>query len=219
MSFEIIATKAMVLLAAREGAIDDAVADARESLPGAVLMRRLTDDAFAHMYPARRAFDVVVELVSDTPAQLVATVDGLGASLAATVHTDLSGVIVGGLRRVLGDGRGPVRFLYLMRHKVDVDHDHYRNHWAGPHAEFGLTTPGILGYDQFHVDPVASQAAAAAAGLAVWRVDGVAELHLNSLAEFFEAAVGSSTGDAALQDEKSFVDGANSVGFTVDVLP
>jgi hypothetical protein len=194
------------------------VAAVSESLPGATLMRRQRDDAFAQQYPGRRAFDVVAEIFGDTTADLVETVDGLGAVLAGTVHTDLSGVIVGGLRRVIGDGRGPVRFLYLMRHKVDVDHLSFRAHWAGPHAEFGLTTPGILGYDQFHVDPVAAQAGSAAAGLAVWRVDGVAELHLNSLGEFFSAAVGSSTGNAALEDEKSFVDGANSVGFTVDVL-
>jgi EthD domain len=218
MEFEIVATKALVLLAAREGAVDDAVAAATESLPGAVVMRRLADDAFAQQYPGRRAFDVVAEIVADTSADLVATVDGLGAALAGTVHTDLSGVLVGDVRRVVGDGHGPVRFLYLMRHKVDVDHLRYRAHWAGHHAEFGRTTPGILGYDQFHVDPVASQAASAASGLAVWRVDGVAELHLNSLEEFFSAAVGSSTGNAALEDEKSFVDGANSVGFTVEVL-
>jgi uncharacterized protein (TIGR02118 family) len=142
----------------------------------------------------------------------------MGERLHDIVHTDLSGALVGSVHRVLGAGEGPVRFLYLMRHKAGMTTAQYQEYWGTSHVEFGRRTPGILGYDQFHVDPVASKAAVGAAGLGVWRVDGVAELHLGSLEAFFSAAVGSDVGDEAIADEKNFVDGENSVGLATEVV-
>jgi hypothetical protein len=223
--------KLMILVAAREGTTELALRLRKEAarlesavegrnLRSAVLLR-VADDPFAKQYPARRAYDAVLELVWDgaeVPANHVDIVDGSGDRLGDVIHADLSGALVGKLRPVAGEGEGPMRFLYLMRHKVGSSHARFTEHWEGPHAEFGRKTKGILGYEQFHVDPESSRVASRAAGLGVWNFDGVAELHLRTLQEFFDAAVGSTVGQAALEDEKLFVDGANSVGFAADVV-
>ena len=223
--------KLMILVAAREGATDLAsrleaeAARLSEKLADSevrfAIMLRVAADPFAQQYAAPRAFDAVLELVvagREIPVPYRDVVAGLGERLSDVLHTDLSGALVGSLRPVAGIGDGPVRFLYLMRHRIGSIHAQFKEHWGGPHAEFGRKTAGILGYEQFHVDPEASRATALAAGLGVWRVDGVAELHMRTLQEFFDAAVGSEVGNAAIEDERSFVDGANSVGFATDVV-
>ena len=223
--------KLMILVAAREGATDlvprlEVEADhLKNALTGwearSAIMLRIADDPFEQQYKGPRAYDAVLEIVADggeVPVPYGKAVAGLGERLGDIIHPDLSGALVGTLRRVTGDGAGPVRFLYLMRHKIGSSHAQYAEHWGGPHAEFGRKTAGILGYDQFHVDPEASRAAVLLAGLGLWRVDGVAELHMRSLQEFFDAAVGSEVGNAAIEDEKTFVDGANSVGFATEVV-
>lgn len=223
--------KLMILAAAREGATElvprleaEAARLARSLAGGGVrfgVLRRIADDPFAQQYRLPRAFEAVLELAADSgapPAPFGELVAGLGERLDDVLHTDLSGALVGTLRRVVGAGEGPVRFLYLMRHRIGSTHARFAEHWGGPHAEFGRRTPGILGYEQLHVDPKTSREATLAAGLGVWRVDGVAELHMRTLGEFFDAAVGSEVGNAAIEDEKSFVDGANSVGFACEVV-
>ena len=223
--------KLMILVAAREGATDllprlEAEAlHLKAELTGcevrSAIMLRIADDPFEQQYKAPRAYNAVLELVADggeVPVPYRDAIAGLGERLGAVLHPDLSGALVGTLRPVMGEGDGPVRFLYLMRRKIGSTHAQYAEHWGGPHAEFGRKTAGILGYEQFHVDPEASRVAALAAGLGVWCVDGVAELHMRTLQEFFDAAVGSEVGNAAIEDEKSFVDGANSVGFATEVV-
>jgi len=106
-----------------------------------------------------------------------------------------------------------VRFIYLMRHRAGLTTEAFQEHWGGPHAEFGRRTPGISGYDQLHVSASASRAAARVAGFGVHKIDGVPELHMESLQDFAAATIGSGAGNAAIEDEKSFVDARNSVGF------
>lgn len=220
--------KLLALLAAREGVAEslakalreeaDHLRDALGSNSAVTGLVRLADDPFAQQYPALRGFDAALDARADDEAALVDAAAGQAERLGAVVHADLCAALVGELRDISGADRGPVRFVYCMRHRADQDHAHFAAHWGGPHAEFGRRTPGILGYDQFHPDPEHSREAARAAGYGVWRIDGVPELHLRSLEEFFGAAVGSDVGDAAIEDEKSFVDGANSVGFTLREL-
>ena len=224
----------LVLVAARDGVEDELETKLRgeaqrlESALGggttSALLRRVPDDPFAAQYPRPRAFEWVLHVTApgaegaDGVDAVVDAVDGMARRLDHLLHADLSGVVVGAVRRVTGDGKGAQRFVYLMRRKADTTTDQFQTHWGGPHAEFGRTTPGILGYDQFHPVPVASHRAASAAGFAVWQIDGVPVLHFDSWQEFVAQAVGSEGGSAALEDEQDFVDMPNSVGFTCDVV-
>jgi hypothetical protein len=217
-----------VLVAARDGVaaeLDAALrAEAERSLllaadVSAALLAHLADDPFRGQYPDMRPPDAVLHVrgLPDTETA-VEGVHGLAARLEAVAHADLSGVLVGETRTITGDGAGPQRFVYLMRRKAGTTTQQFQAHWGGPHAEFGRGTKGILGYDQFHPDPRESRRAAGSAGFAVWQVDGVPNLHMESWQDFVAAAVGSDVGNAAIEDERSFVDGPNSVGFTCEVV-
>jgi len=67
---------------------------------------------------------------------------------------------------------------------------------------------------QFHVDAAASRRAAGRAGLGVWGVDSVSELHLESIESFLGAiSKAPDVGREAMADEEIFVDRSNSYDF------
>lgn len=219
-----------LLLASRDGRgdeltqqLEEEAARAAEMLGAgarAVALTRVENDPFDAQYPGARKFNGV--LAVDAPEglradALIDVVRGADERWGDVVQPDLSGALVGERRRIKG-GEAALRFIYLMRHKAGQNTAQFQEHWGGPHAEFGRRTEGITGYDQFHPDRVASRAAARSAGFGVHCIDGVPELHMNSVEEFVAAAVNSDEGNAAIEDEKSFVDARNSVGFICRVI-
>ena len=222
-----------LLLAARDERIDvlaerlDEEAERATATLGAgsraLGLVRIENDPFDAQYPGSRKFDGV--LAVDPPETLTAdalidVVRGADERWNDLVHPDLSGALIGSLRRITGTASeaAPFRFIYLMRHKAGQNTAQFQKHWGGPHAEFGRRTQGIRGYDQLHVDAVASRAAARGAGFGVYAMDGVPALHMDSVEDFITAAVGSPDGNGAIEDEKSFVDARNSVGFVCRVV-
>jgi hypothetical protein len=222
--------KLQLLLAARGGRDSDlrtaVEGEAQRALgqlrgPGsAEALVRLANDPFAPAQPRMRPFEAVLELGregGDAAGTLLAAAAGAGERLDDLIHADLSAALLGPLHVIVTAPPCPVRYLYAMRRKAGMDRQAYLAHYFGHHAQFGRRTPGIAGYDQFHPDPALSRAAAGAAGLGVWAVDSVAELHLRSAQEFFDAAVRSKVGQEAIADEEGFVDRANSVAFCSEV--
>ena len=108
----------------------------------------------------------------------------------------------------------PLRLQYLMVRRHDYDHDRYLARYRDIHSRFGIATPGIEGYTQFHADPEASAQLAADLGLGISDNDSVSELHLESLDRFYAAIATSDVGAAAAADEELFVDRANSAMYT-----
>ena len=148
-----------------------------------------------------------------------AAMDGLAERVASVVHVDLSGVFGGEDHVVIACDPTPVRYQYLMRRKIHTAHEAYLEHYVNNHAKFGLRTPGIEGYVQFHIDADSSRALATIAGLGLWSADSVSELHVASVDTMLEGFASSPTlGDEAGIDEDRFVDRANSVMFTSDVV-
>ena len=226
--------KCRVLLAARGGVeredlLDLLRAEAGRMAPllpesgrSAAGFLRLTDDPFARGGPPMRAFDATLELrcACDAPGEAFAgALAGLGERVAPRIHLDLSAALVGE-DHAFGDAADtPVLFQYFMRRRRDLDHAQYCDHYLNRHARFGKATPGIERYVQFHVDPEASRAAAAAARLGMWSADSISELHLADLPGFLKAvARWELTADAA-EDEERFIDRRNSVMWTSERVP
>ena len=61
-------------------------------------------------------------------------------------------------------------------------------------------------------------AVARRAGFGVSELDGVAILHLESVEVFLAESSTSSVGAQAIEDERNFVDGPNSVGISMNVV-
>lgn len=179
------------------------------------LMLRLSKDLFGPRTPYRAALEIcgAPDRKASDRAFDDALWTGLGARLADVARTDLSTLLVGEDVTFIASQRAPVRYQYLMRRKAGYSHDAYLARYREIHSRFGLVTPGILGYVQFHVDPEASRRAAALAGLGVWDVDSVSELHLESAEIFLGAIAHSPVGAEAIADEEIFVDRAASFDF------
>ena len=178
---------------------------------------RIDPDPFDGQYAAPRKYEAVLAVDAPNTTTRDALIDvarGANERWGDLVQPDLSGALVGELRRIKGSD-GPMRLMYLMRHKAGQNITSFQAHWSGPHAEFGVRTQGITAYDQFHPDRTASRAAAMVAGFGIYLVDGVPELHMNSIEEFVARALNSEVGAAAIEDEKSFVDARNSAGFVL----
>lgn len=176
----------------------------------------LDDDPFLTQPPLCRPFDVVLEV--EVPAErgaraLTDAVAGLGERLDDIVQPDLSGALVGAPQKLIPCAPAPVRYVYLMRRRAGTTHEQYIDHYFHRHSRMGFATPAITGYTQFHVDAAASREACAGLGFGVWGADSVSELHMESLQDFFEAAMGGRLGEEAIADEELFVDRVNSVGF------
>ena len=69
----------------------------------------------------------------------------------------------------------PIRYQYLMRRRQDYSHADYLERYGDIHSKFGIATPGIEGYTQFHVDLDASATLADELGLGIADVDSVSE--------------------------------------------
>jgi hypothetical protein len=159
---------------------------------------RLADDPFGRHTPYRftleltgGGFDAMEDLVS-----------GLGAELEDVAHPDLSTLLAG------------EDVAFVPAESAHAYLDRYRE----VHSAFGLKTPGILGYVQFHVDLEASRRLAYEAQLGVWGFDSVSELHLESVETFLAAVAKSEVGAEAVADEERFVDRARSVDFCSRVV-
>lgn len=176
-----------------------------------IFLSRLPDDPFGPT--TRLHFTLDVRVPRDDVAPVLDSLDGLADRLAQTIHADFSTALVGEDHVFIEPGEAPVRYQYLMRRNAGFTHGQYLDRYLKIHSQFGLKTPGIRGYVQFHVDPALSRTAAARAGVGIWAVDSISELHLGSVEEFLVAVSTSSVGGEAIADEEKFVDRDNSFDF------
>jgi len=167
---------------------------------------------------ARSDYAATIEVVGRSAEAVVALLGGVGDRMDDVVHSDLSTALLGEEKRFMAAPRTPVRYQYLMRRNARYDRAAYLEHYREFHSQFGQATPGISNYVQFYVDTAASRRLAAAAGLGVWGVDSVSELHLESVDAFLDAVASSDTAAKATADERRFVDRKQSIYFCSDVF-
>jgi hypothetical protein len=185
---------------------------APESVSEVNLLERLEADVFGPTTPYSWTIEMRAE-GNDAERALCHLVEGIGERMDDGAHSDLCTALVGEDRIFVPCDRTPVRYQYLMRRQASLSHESYLRRYAAIHSGFGLKTPGIRGYVQFHVDSEASRRAARAAGVGIWGVDSVSELHLDSVEHFLAQVTTSPVGVEAIADEEKFVDRARSLDF------
>lgn len=171
-------------------------------------LARLARSPFGDRTPYHATLEIRGDAV--TPERLAELLDGFGARLDDVAHPDLCTALVGEDVVFIESRGAPVRYEYVMRRNARFTHEGYLKRYREIHSRFGLETPGILGYAQFHVDPEASRRVAIAAGLGTWNADSVSQLHLESQKTFLSALAESGFGSEAIADEEVFVDRPNS---------
>ena len=187
------------------------VATAEEAI-SILCLTRLPGDVFGKDTPFHATLEV--EGRGATPERLAELLSALSKELLEVGHPERSTALMGEDHAFRApQPAASVRHQYLMRRKPTTTHAAYLEHYRGIHAQFGLETPGIAGYVQFHVDPDASQRVARAAGLGVFDIDSVSQLYLESQEHFLAAVSDSPIGPRAIADEEQFVDRAHSMHF------
>jgi hypothetical protein len=91
---------------------------------------------------------------------------------------------VAGTDVMIVDGTGPVELVYGMRRRPNTSHQAFCRYWKEDYTGVARFAPGLAGYDQLHANPEASKSAAAAAGVAIHDIDGVALQWFRSLQDF-----------------------------------
>ena len=171
-------------------------------------LHRLAHDRFGQRTAFRAGFEISG---GEAPALEEVLGAGLGSQLGEVAHPDASALVIGEDAVFVPPPHAPVRYQYWMRRNASFTHDDYLAYYRTKHSQFGLVTPGALGYVQLHVDPAASRRACARAGVGLWGFDSVSELHLESQEAFVRALAESGFGKDAIADEEVFVDRASSV--------
>ena len=87
----------------------------------------------------------------------------------------------------LSGARTPLRYQRLMHRSASRTHESYLAYYRDTHSRYGVETPGIDDYVQFHVDLAASENLASRTGAGLWDVDSISELHVVSVEGFMEA--------------------------------
>ena len=175
-------------------------------------LQRLEEDPLRH----RAAYHGTLEIrgAGTGQAEVESLAGELVSRLAPVLDVTRSCLVIGEEHVFIPCECAPVRYQYLMRRNEHFDHDAYLTRYRDVHSQFGIRTPGILGYAQLHVDPGASRDAATYAGLGIWNLDSVSELHLESTESFLSEVTRSTVAREAAEDERIFVDRDNSCAFS-----
>jgi hypothetical protein len=137
---------------------------------------------------------------------LIEAAEGMAKRIGPALDTTTSAVVAGDVHLLL-DGVGDFQLFYCMRRIDGVTHDEFSQFWLSQHSAHGLATPGLKGYLQLHADLDASVAAAAAVGVEVADLDGVALEWFSTMDAFIAAVTASpSHGKAAKSSESAFND-------------
>lgn len=159
-------------------------------------------------------FDAVVEVSKSDDGSfepLNKAIDGLAGRLGAWVDPGRS-IVIAGTEHQITPGSAPLFLAFPLRRLARLSHREFLDYWLNVHAEFGRKAriPPIK-YKQFHGDEAASQAAASLAGVAIHDYDGVAMSYFMDIPELQDLLAQPSVANAALEDERRFIDHSRSV--------
>jgi hypothetical protein len=134
-------------------------------------------------------FDAVFELNAADRGSLPGLVSAMEEFRLSAGHLvdRAKSAAVAGTDVVVVEGKGPVHLVYGMRRKADTSHEEFSRFWEQQHTTVAKFTPGLAGYRQLHADPELSKAAADAAGVDLYDVDGVALEWFAALPDFCSA--------------------------------
>jgi hypothetical protein len=107
-------------------------------------------------------------------------------------------------------GIAPELIVFALRRLATLTRQEFQNYWLNVHADFGRRISGNR-YRQFHADPHATRQVARRAHMQAADFDGVAEAYFADITALNAMLASPQVAEAALADEKRFIDHSRSV--------
>lgn len=142
--------------------------------------------------------------------ELVTAVEEVPGRLQEWADPKTSAVVVG-TEHVIVAGDEPFVLLYPLRRLPRLTHEEFTDYWLNTHADVARKVPDVQGYRQFHADPQTTAKAAQRLGVGLGDFDGVAEAYHSNLQTFNRIMSRPEVAEAAVADEKNFIDHDRSV--------
>ena len=219
--------KALLMLTATEGnraALQQALADSleavfaeRDQLTVQLMKAPDTDFFYDPQSPYARP-ELVVEVItapgkplSTLHQELVAVMAGLPIKAESQAFVMLE-------RKYIVCQPQQYYYHYLMLKRPEFSAADYRDYYSNFHANMGRHTVGIAGYSQNDIDPPASAELANLLGLSTRDVTSISELKMPDPEAFISNPETMAVAEPAAIDEERFLDRANSVSFTSQVI-
>jgi hypothetical protein len=111
-----------------------------------------------------------------------------------------------------------VKLVQLLRRKPGLTLEEFQQHWLERHSHFGLRTPAVRRYVQYHAlanDPIRETLAQAAAGPSVESYDGVSITWFDDV-DALRHAMRDDDVAVALAEQVHFIDHSRSVALLAD---
>jgi EthD domain-containing protein len=140
---------------------------------------------------------------------LTGAVRGIAADLGPLIDPARSAALAGA-EHVIVPGEQPLMLAMAIRRLPSLTHEQYVGHWSTAHAELGRAVPGSQGYRQVRAVAPLSRQVAAAAGVGVADLDGVALAYYADEQAFFAIMGNAEVTGPLLADEQTFIDHARS---------
>jgi uncharacterized protein (TIGR02118 family) len=110
---------------------------------------------------------------------------------------------------LLAEVRRMVKLIYCISKKPEMSIEEFQRYWREVHAPIAAKIPGVRRYVQCHVVPETY------GGRTAPGFDGAAELWWDSM-DAMRAAMGTPEVQAALEDEKNFIDHTRVASFVTE---
>ena len=151
--------------------------------------------------------------------ELAAHAEQLGALLRPLIDVTQAALTVGPTHRIVEPKRGGVFLSLSFRRHPDTTVEQFRHWWLSQHAKVAVPRlPGLLAYDQVHVDHELSRRASEAAALPYVPYDSYDNLTWASVEGFTQSTSDPTAMRAIYEDELGHIDHSTYRGALMDHL-
>ena len=182
------------------------------------LMRQPETDFFYNPESPHPCPNLVLEVIT-SPGKPMGTLQDMLQQVLDGVSLDpASMVLLMQARTYIPGPPQPFYYYYLMNKRADFTTADYNDYYSKYHCRMAFNTPGVGAYWQNYIDQAGSEALALSLGLGCREVTSISELALPDVMKFVSAPELMDIADPAAADEERFVDRADSVAFTSEVV-
>ncbi|MGO8856811.1 MAG: EthD domain-containing protein [Steroidobacteraceae bacterium] len=150
---------------------------------------------------------------------LAAHAEQLGAMIRPLIDVSQAALTVGPTHRIVEPRPGGVFLSLSFRRHPDTTVEQFRHWWLTQHAKVAVPRlPGLLAYDQVHVDHELSRRASEAAGLPYVPYDSYDNLTWTSMEAFTQSTSNPTAMREVYEDELGHIDHSTYRGSLMDQL-